>query len=282
MSAEEAGDIYMAYGGRSASYTGLKPETAPRQRSLMELAEMSHAPVERYSAQEYRNAAAEYRARMGRDFSRDSIYNGLWTRAAAQDGAVGKGWGQDVVNDMTGVATEAGVHAQTGMATGAAAAGMAARRGNHSGIVGSIFGANGGVITPGKLIGSTEGLTTAEQSFIGEMVSGGKTVQVIPATNAGRTADFFIDGTKVELKTMTNVVNQTSDGLSKSLSSTIMNARGQSGNIIIDARGQAGMTPEIAERGIGRAFGNDSQSGSKIQSVTVITPQGTVYIPRKP
>ena len=106
---------------------------------------MSYAPVERYSAQEYRNAAAEYRARMGRDFSRDSIYNGLWTRAAAQDGAVGKGWGQDVVNDMTGVATEAGVHAQTGMATGAAAAGMAARRGNHSGIVGSIFGANGGV-----------------------------------------------------------------------------------------------------------------------------------------
>ncbi|MFN5350363.1 MAG: hypothetical protein ACK5A0_12635, partial [Polaromonas sp.] len=144
------------------------------------------------------------------------------------------------------------------------------------------LGANGGVITPGKLIGSTEGLTTAEQSFIGEMVSGGKTVQVIPATNAGRTADFFIDGTKVELKTMTNVVNQTPDGLSKSLSSTIMNARGQSGNIIIDARGQAGMTPEIAERGIGRAFGNDSQSGSKIQGVTVITSQGTVYIPRKP
>ncbi len=134
----------MAYGGRSASYAGLKPETTPRQHSLMELAVMSHAPVERYSAQEYRSAAAEYRARMGRDFSRDSIYNGLWTRAAAQDGAVGKGWGQDVVNDMAGVATEAGVHAQTGMATGAAAAGMAARRGNHSGIIGSIFGANGG------------------------------------------------------------------------------------------------------------------------------------------
>jgi len=33
-----------------------------------------------------------------------------------------------------------------------------------------------------------------------------------------------------------------------------MDARGQSGNIIIDARGQAGMTPEIAERGIARAL----------------------------
>lgn len=143
-------------------------------------------------------------------------------------------------------------------------------------------GANGGVTATGKLIGSTKGLTTAAQSFIGEMGSGGKTVQVIPATNAERTADFFIDGTKVELKTMSKVVNQTADGLSKSLSSTIMSARGQLGNIIIDARGQVGMTPEIAELGIGRAFGNDSQSGSKIQGVTVITSQGTVYIPRKP
>ncbi|MDF3823307.1 hypothetical protein P3G55_25715 [Leptospira sp. 96542] len=59
-----------------------------------------------------------------------------------------------------------------------------------------------------------------------------------------------------------------------------MNARGQSGNIVIDARGQAGMTPEIGERGIARAFGADKES--KIQGVTVITPQGTVYIPRKP
>ena len=141
-------------------------------------------------------------------------------------------------------------------------------------------GVNGGVITPGKLIGSTEGLSPAERSFIGEMVSGGKTVEVIPATNAGRTADFFIDGTKVELKTMTNVVNQTSDGLSKSLSSTIMNARGQSGNIIIDARGQAGMRPDIAERGIGRAFGADKDGA--IQSITIITKEGSVYVPRKP
>jgi hypothetical protein len=142
-----------------------------------------------------------------------------------------------------------------------------------------IIAAAKGAASTGKLIGSIDGLTAAEQSFVREMVAGGKTVEIIP-TATGRTADFFIDGTRVELKTMSNVVNQTSDGLSSALSSTITDARGQSGNIIIDARGQAGMTAEIAARGISRAFGAD-KSG-KIQSITVITPQGTLYVPRIP
>jgi filamentous hemagglutinin len=98
--------------------------------------------------------------------------------------------------------------------------------------------------------------------------------------NAGRTADFVLDGVKIELKTMTNVTNQTSDGLSKALSSTIMNARGQSGNIVVDARGQAGMTREIAERGVIRGLNADKDL--KVQEVTVLTSQGTVYIKRKP
>lgn len=59
-----------------------------------------------------------------------------------------------------------------------------------------------------------------------------------------------------------------------------MDARGQSGNIIIDARNQPGMTAEIAERGANRAFGADSSAG--IQSITIITPQGALYIPRTP
>lgn len=148
--------------------------------------------------------------------------------------------------------------------------------------IGTAAGASGGgLASTGKLIGSTEALTAAERGFVTELVAGGKTVEIVPATSAGRSADFFIDGTKYELKTMSNVVNQTSDGLSKSLSSTIMDARGQSGNVIIDARGQAGMTPEIAERGIGRALGADKES--KIRGVTVITLQGTVHlVPTKP
>lgn len=145
---------------------------------------------------------------------------------------------------------------------------------------------NVGVITEinvgnGKLIGSTENLTSTEKKFIDEMVMGGRKVEIIPATNAGRSADFFIDDIKYELNTMMNVTNPTSDKLSAALSSTIMNARGQSGNIIVDARNQAGMTAEIAERGIIRALSRDTASGSKIQGVTIITPQGTIFIPRK-
>nr|WP_223965262.1 hemagglutinin repeat-containing protein [Burkholderia diffusa] len=134
----------------------------------------------------------------------------------------------------------------------------------------------------GKLIGSVDGLTQAEQSFVNEMVAGGKTVQVIPSSNAGRSADFYIDGAKYELKTMTDVANQTSDGLSKAISSTAMSARSQSGDIIIDARNQPGMTVDIAQRGINRAYSADSKSGSKIQSISIITSQGTVYVPRLP
>jgi filamentous hemagglutinin len=133
----------------------------------------------------------------------------------------------------------------------------------------------------GRLIGSTENLTIAEKGFINEMVAGGRTVEIIP-TGASRTADFLIDGVRHELKTLSGVVNQTSDGLSSALSNRIMNGRGQSGNIIVDARTQPGMTAEIAERGIIRAFGKDNITGAKIQNITVITPEGTVSIPRKP
>jgi hypothetical protein len=116
-------------------------EVQPPQRSLMELVEMSHSPVDSYSAQEYREAAAQYRASMGADFRRDSIYNGLWTRAAALDAAAGGGWRQEVINDITGFATEEGLHAQTGVAIGGALGrGIGSRLGNS---VDTVLGAGG-------------------------------------------------------------------------------------------------------------------------------------------
>jgi hypothetical protein len=116
-------------------------EVQPPQRSLMELVEMSHSPVDSYSAQEYREAAAQYRASMGADFRRDSIYNGLWTRAAALDAAAGGGWGQEVINDITGFATEEGLHAQTGVAIGGALGrGIGSRLGNS---VDTVLGTGG-------------------------------------------------------------------------------------------------------------------------------------------
>src|SRR5690606_36699327 len=76
----------------------------------------------------------------------------------------------------------------------------------------------------GKIIGDTSKLTAAELNYASELAAGGRTVQIIP-TATSRTADFFVDGVRVELKTISNIQNRTSDGLSKALSSTIMNGR---------------------------------------------------------
>ena len=91
----------------------------PRQRT-MALADMSNVPADKYSAEEWRAAAQEYKQIRGKDFSRDTIYNGLWTKAAQLDAAAGKGWSRDVINDITGFATSEGLHAQAGVAIGGA------------------------------------------------------------------------------------------------------------------------------------------------------------------
>ena len=87
---------------------------------------------------------------------------------------------------------------------------------------------------------------------------------------AGRQGDRFIDGILTEYKTLMRVQNITSDGLSKALSSRVMDARSQADNIIVDTRAQAGMTQKIAERGIKRAYVADDRKGAKIRSVRVI------------
>jgi hypothetical protein len=106
------------FAGRS-TITDPSAYTDPRQRA-MTLASMSNMPAEQYSAAEWRSAALEYKQIQGKDFSRDSIYNGLWTKAAALDNAAGKGWSRDVINEITGFATSEGLHAQVGMAMGGA------------------------------------------------------------------------------------------------------------------------------------------------------------------
>jgi hypothetical protein len=106
------------FAGRS-TITDPSAYTDPRQR-IMTLASMSNMPAEQYSAAEWRSAALEYKQIQGKDFSRDSIYNGLWTKAAALENAAGKGFSRDAINDITGFATEEGLHAQVGMAMGGA------------------------------------------------------------------------------------------------------------------------------------------------------------------
>ncbi len=111
------------------------------------------------------------------------------------------------------------------------------------------------------------------------MLAQGRNVEVIP-TAAGRTPDFLIDGVRYELKTISGVAKETSDGISKAIASRVMDGRGQAVDIIVDARTQAGITEEIAQRGIRRAFGADNATGGKIQSITIYGPGWKIVVPR--
>ncbi len=134
----------------------------PRQRT-MALADMSNMPAEKYSAEEWRAAAQEYKQIQGKDFSRDSIYNGLWTKAAQLDAEAGKGFSRDVINDITGFATSEGLHAQAGVAIGGALGrGIGNRLG---GSVDNVLGAvgktpNGAVPAAGSGVGGVEAAGT--------------------------------------------------------------------------------------------------------------------------
>jgi RHS repeat-associated protein len=138
-----------------------------------------------------------------------------------------------------------------------------------------------GVPLRGNLIGSVDNLSAAERRIVEYLLAEGRTVEIIPR-GANRTPDFRVDGIPTELKTISGVANQTSDGLSAAMASRIMDGRGQASHILVDVRGQAGMTREIAERGVRRAFGADSASGSKIQSIRVIGVGFDITVHRVP
>lgn len=132
----------------------------------------------------------------------------------------------------------------------------------------------------GKLTGSLDGLTAVEKRFVQESLDRGHDVEIVP-TGPNRTPDFKIDGALTELKTVSGVQKQTADALSSALANRIMNGRGQAENIVVDARDQPGMTEEVARRGIRRAFGADNATGGKIQTITVLTPEGVVTVRRR-
>jgi hypothetical protein len=133
---------------------------------------------------------------------------------------------------------------------------------------------------PGKgaLTGSLEGLKPAEKAFAAEMQALGNDVGIIPR-GEGRTPDFSINGKLYELKTVGGVQKTDVDGISSAISSRILDGRGQASNIIVDARTQAGMSIEAADRAVRRAYGVDEKEG--IQSITILTPNGTVHAPRR-
>jgi hypothetical protein len=85
----------------------------------------------------------------------------------------------------------------------------------------------------------------------------------------------------MEYKTISGVTELTADHLSAAFANRVMNGRGQAVHIVVDVRQQAGMTREIAERGIARAYGADRATGSRIESIYVIGDGFLIAAPRR-
>ena len=82
---------------------------------------------------------------------------------------------------------------------------------------------------------------------------------------------FEVDGVKTELKAVSNIIKTDADGLSAKLSQRIGEAGDQASRVISDVTNQPGMTKDIAERSINRAFGKQRRlAGDKLQEVGVI------------
>ena len=132
----------------------------------------------------------------------------------------------------------------------------------------------------GKLTGNIDSLTDEERDFVERELDSGRDVDIIP-TGPNRSPDFEIDGVRTELKTISNVKNTTGDGISGAIASRAMDARGQATTVTIDLSQQEGVTQEIAERGVARAFGADNKDGAKIEQIRVVGPDFDITIPRK-
>jgi HK97 family phage portal protein len=132
--------------------------------------------------------------------------------------------------------------------------------------------------TTGKITGKVEDLTDAEKRFVEELKDLGNDVEIVPR-GAGRTPDLKINGKPHELKAVDGVKSTETDALSNAISNRILNARGQAADVIVDARKQPGMTREAAERAVRRAYGADFRRG--IDSITILTPDGPIYVPRR-
>jgi len=100
----------------------------------------------------------------------------------------------------------------------------------------------------GKIVGSVDGLTSAEKTVINDLVSQGKTVEVIPKTTASKTPDFLVNGVKTELKTLENPNINT--GITRIQKGFKQGAE----TVIIDGR-SAGLSTEQAQQIINSAKG---------------------------
>jgi hypothetical protein len=147
--------------------------------------------------------------------------------------------------------------------------------GSSSGGGGSAGGGGGGRL----IVAAGRTLSAEETAIANQLVSEGRVVEVLAESNVQgvRTADFLVDGVRTELKSISNI---TSSDPSGALARRILDGAGQAPNIIADARQQAGITQELAERAARRAYGADR--AARIQNIRIVGQGFDVRIPRAP
>jgi hypothetical protein len=123
----------------------------------------------------------------------------------------------------------------------------------------------------GKIIGSVDGLTNAEKIVINDLVSQGKTVEIIPKTTASKTPDFLVNGVRTELKTLQNPNVNT--GITRIQEGFKQGAE----TVIIDGR-SAGLSTEQAMQIINRAKGTYSNN-TLPGNVEIWTNEGNITFP---
>ncbi len=144
-----------------------------------------------------------------------------------------------------------------------------------------IYAANSG---PGRLRAEPGAkISQQEQDIADLLVREGR--DVVARAEPGRVhkerrSDFFVDGTRTELKTVSNL---TGGDMSAGLAGRIQSGVGQGAHIIIDARRQHGMTEAIANRAIRRAYGAFADRGdTRVQNIRVIGPDFDLRVPFNP
>jgi hypothetical protein len=108
-------DAYL-YGGPFAGRSTITDPSAyvTDQQRFRRLIDMSDEPAENHTIGEWTSSAAEYKQLSGKGFTRDAIYNGLWTKAAQLRIAAGD-VDRDIFDQAAGVGIEAGSHADVGI-----------------------------------------------------------------------------------------------------------------------------------------------------------------------
>lgn len=100
----------------------------------------------------------------------------------------------------------------------------------------------------GKLLGSLDGLTSAERTVVSDLLSKGKKVEIIAKTTESKTPDFLVNGVKTELKSLENL------NLNTAITRIQKGFKQGAEVVIIDGR-QAGLSIKDSEQVLTRAAG---------------------------